>query len=383
MPTWSPWKYSSAHQRFYSYLYGDDDVIMETIWADFQEVDRVGIAGNERSATETSSIDALRNISLENQVSVSSAYEASDQHHGFPSDMPPRSTSAFQDKQVPIIRAEDVGVSADFTKDFTKRSSEASERVYRPLLTSNIVGVTPSVNADTVAHAISSQDVQTITNSQSRFLRSPSEASQYENLDPSYRRVAAQSHSRFFVPGRVFAMLWTEPAGIAHPGSTRGSTHFSLNKFNETAYSEIRRFLVISNRKTFSQCVPIQTYRQQGAKKPGLIVHDHGIIHTSETPPPPLEGDDLTKQPIRVQPSSGYQPTPQLDPASRVNYGKSYAVEHNVKVRDIGMVVERQLHLIISYFRDAMMGTEATMGLEAKNKSKVKTGPDLSDWEEV
>jgi hypothetical protein len=34
-----------------------------------------------------------------------------------------------------------------------------------------------------------------------------------------------------------------------------------------------------------------------------------------------------------------------LDPVSRVIYGKAYAVEHNAKVLDIGMVTENQRYL--------------------------------------
>jgi len=50
-------------------------------------------------------------------------------------------------------------------------------------------------------------------------------------------------------------MLWTEPAGRVNPGRTRGSTHFSVVKYSETAYSEIRRFVVVRNKGAFSQCV--------------------------------------------------------------------------------------------------------------------------------
>ena len=50
-------------------------------------------------------------------------------------------------------------------------------------------------------------------------------------------------------------MLWTEPAGRANPGRTRGSTHFSVLKYSETVYSEIRKFVVVRNKGAFSQCV--------------------------------------------------------------------------------------------------------------------------------
>jgi hypothetical protein len=50
-------------------------------------------------------------------------------------------------------------------------------------------------------------------------------------------------------------MLWTEPAGLASPGRTRGSTHFSVVKYGEAAYTEVRRFVVVRNKGAFSQCV--------------------------------------------------------------------------------------------------------------------------------
>lgn len=50
-------------------------------------------------------------------------------------------------------------------------------------------------------------------------------------------------------------VLWTEPAGQVNPGLTRNSTHFSTVWFGEQAYSEIRRFVVVRNKGTFSQCM--------------------------------------------------------------------------------------------------------------------------------
>jgi len=97
---------------------------------------------------------------------------------------------------------------------------------------------------------------------------------------------------------------------------------------------------------------PVQTYGGRGASKPGLVMQDHGIIHTSLMAPNPLPGEHLTKYSIRVEPNT----TEILEPASRVNYGKAYAVEHNVKVHDIGMVVEAHRYLVVVYFDAAMRG---------------------------
>jgi hypothetical protein len=77
---------------------------------------------------------------------------------------------------------------------------------------------------------------------------------------------------------------------------------------------------------------------------------DHGIIHTTPEPPNQLPGEQLTKYSIRVVPTGQES----LAPASRVNYGKPYVVEHNVKVLDIGLVVESHRYMIQTYFDDAL-----------------------------
>jgi hypothetical protein len=88
----------------------------------------------------------------------------------------------------------------------------------------------------------------------------------------------------------------------------------------------------------------------RGATRHGLIMSDHGIIHTTPEAPDQLPGEQLTKYSIRVEPTDSET----LAPASRVNYGKTYAVEHNVKVLDIGLVVESHRYMIPTYFYDAL-----------------------------
>lgn len=95
---------------------------------------------------------------------------------------------------------------------------------------------------------------------------------------------------------------------------------------------------------------PIQTYRGRGAAKPGVRMGDHGIIHTTVAAPNQLPGEALTKYSIQVQSTEGEY----LELESRVNYGKAYAVEHNVKVLDVGMVIQDHRYLIKEYFDAAM-----------------------------
>lgn len=77
----------------------------------------------------------------------------------------------------------------------------------------------------------------------------------------------------------------------------------------------------------------------------------HGVIHTSYRPPNLLAGENITKQALRVISKNGEM----LDDASRVNYAKPYAVEHNVKVLEIGEVAEEHIHLLQGYFENAVL----------------------------
>jgi len=71
-----------------------------------------------------------------------------------------------------------------------------------------------------------------------------------------------------------------------------------------------------------------------------------------DQPPPPIPGENLTKQAIRVESKYGER----LEAASRVNFGKPYAVEHNVKVLEIGQVAQEHIHLLVTYFQQASFG---------------------------
>jgi len=140
-------------------------------------------------------------------------------------------------------------------------------------------------------------------------------------------------------------MIWEEPAGRTRgDASTQGSS--CCSKTSNFSYVEIRRFVVIRNKGPSSLCAPIQTYRRQGTLRLGVIAEDHGIIYTGTSgsePPDLLLGENgLTKGALRVEPNGDEA----LDDTSRVNYGKTYTVEHNVKVLNIGVVAPEHLKLL-------------------------------------
>ena len=93
----------------------------------------------------------------------------------------------------------------------------------------------------------------------------------------------------------------------------------------------------------------ISTHGGQGAVGKLINQKEHGIVYTSENPPRKLAGEkNLYKDPIRIVATDASQ---YLDPLSRIHYAKPYPVEHNVKVREVGMVSQRDHRKVLGYYQ--------------------------------
>jgi hypothetical protein len=158
--------------------------------------------------------------------------------------------------------------------------------------------------------------------------------------------------SRFFSLGRVFALLWHESTGTATSGSTSSADRPTA--FGEEIYSTIRRMIVVKEGHGFSICIPIATYGGRGVLKSGLTIAEvaaHAIVYMKGNLPEPLPEElrrGLNLDPICIIPSS---PDQKLHPASRINFGKLYSVEHNVKAMNIGTVDPGSMPRFLAYFR--------------------------------
>lgn len=92
---------------------------------------------------------------------------------------------------------------------------------------------------------------------------------------------------------------------------------------------------------------PITTYGSRGAAKRGVDQTVHAIAYTGDVVPAKLPGEtNMRKDPIRIVPVS---PAEKLDPRSRLNMGKIYPINHNIKVKDIGQVNEMSLPKLLGY----------------------------------
>ncbi|KIW04521.1 uncharacterized protein PV09_04276 [Verruconis gallopava] len=167
-------------------------------------------------------------------------------------------------------------------------------------------------------------------------------------LDPRYKKLnSARSIRRFFRPGRVFAVLWTEPTGISDTlRDLEMENAFTQVRYGERVFSEIRRFIVIRAFSHHSLCVPIATYQRRGTHNRPDADH-HSIAYEKGTTPMLVEGERLTKYPIPIVLRNGES----LEPQSRINFSKIYTVENNVKVYSIGQVDQKFIEWIIYYTR--------------------------------
>ena len=174
-----------------------------------------------------------------------------------------------------------------------------------------------------------------------------------EELDHRYYR--RSDAKRFFVIGRVFAVLWHESAGDIKGG------HFDQadkrkGKYGVEVFSHIRRMAVIKARHGHCWCVPINTYNYQGVAKKGLSPEDreaHSIIYMDDTKPTihPAEKGMMFKDPIAVSAASSKQ---KLHYLSRINFGKVYSVEWDVKVMNVGKVHVNSMAAFIENWRSSL-----------------------------
>ncbi|KAI9926403.1 hypothetical protein MW887_004167 [Aspergillus wentii] len=166
-----------------------------------------------------------------------------------------------------------------------------------------------------------------------------------DTLDRRYR---IQQNS-FFKVGRVFSLLWHENVGRNGTLLTQRNIPVSIGRYNEKIYSSIRRMVVVKQQDKCSWCIPVSTYSGQGLSKPGVDVSKHAIIYMQGYKPITSSDEPLIpKRPLEVQPAS---PDQKLEPMSRLNFGKVYTVEHNVKVLHVGKIAPASMDDFRAYVK--------------------------------
>jgi len=177
--------------------------------------------------------------------------------------------------------------------------------------------------------------------------QNPATTLHYETLDSTY----FVRNRGFFQEGRLFAVLFTEPAGA---NATRGNvvtdynSSLSLVMLGGYAHTQVRRFIVVRDKKAFCYAVPIFSYQGQGTKKPGVSPQEHAIAYSYGTTPQPLPGEQpLSKAPICIVTNEGDRA---LSQASRIFFGIHHPIQYNVKVKDLGYVHPNEMPRFLGYW---------------------------------
>ena len=187
---------------------------------------------------------------------------------------------------------------------------------------------------------------------------------QAEKLFEEFRRRLRPK--KYFTVGKVFHVLWTEPAGESNTVVTTLEPGTSVGRFGERVFSKVRKFVVVREGESYCSALPIATYGRRGVSKPGIVKSEHSIIYTGRTAP-----SDLSEEsPVRGEP--GMRPdairvipdvsTDKLDPISRLDYGKVHTIQHNIKARSFGMVHPRSVNALMHQFRNVWADLPTVLG---------------------
>ncbi|KAF2803224.1 uncharacterized protein BDZ99DRAFT_526598 [Mytilinidion resinicola] len=175
---------------------------------------------------------------------------------------------------------------------------------------------------------------------------------EYEQLDPSY--TVRQDARTFFRRGRLFSVLFSE--GMGETARMQDRDCVTVVKYGGKVFTQIRRFVVVGEKKGFSYGCPIYTYKDRATTKPGCRPSEHAVVYYSTLQSPTLlPGEtDLVKKPIGVKPSDPNQQP--MNTASRIRFGKVYPIDWNVKVKDLGKVIDEDMERLLAYYTKELTG---------------------------
>jgi hypothetical protein len=181
----------------------------------------------------------------------------------------------------------------------------------------------------------------------------------------------------FFHEGRVFSIILSEPAESQRPATGYDSFMSEVRFKDNYVYQQCRRFVVVRRKPEFCFACPIFTYSNRGTTKIGVRPEEHGIAYSDGRLPEFVKGEKGIKKPsIAVVMAQG---EPSLHVASRIYYGLNHPIQYNVKVKDIGQVVEHHVPTLIGNW----LAEDGTKTQQAPEVTAAAEDPDVDDDTQV
>lgn len=171
--------------------------------------------------------------------------------------------------------------------------------------------------------------------------------------------------------GGVFRVLWAQPAGEQTP-SARGPGRWQRNHSASSSdpvlniwvgnhggkvFQDVKMFVVVREGHNYCTAVQITSYQDQGVSKYDVLKAEHAMAYTGNIPPKPLPSEapragesGMLPVSIRIVPDAVDGKLLYLKKTSRINFGKPYTIEHNIRVQNFGSVHVGSLDAMISQF---------------------------------
>lgn len=160
---------------------------------------------------------------------------------------------------------------------------------------------------------------------------------------------------RFFVVGRIFKAVWFEPATtdmLKRQAGPESWANTCQDFYGEKPVARFRWFVVVRRRLNHSLCFAITTFMGPGSKpNPGRPVDYVVMYPASVEPAKPYEEEGITRDPIAVimEDEKHF-----IAPIARLDCGRIYTVEDNLRTLKIGRVHPASLPLLDKYYIESM-----------------------------
>ncbi|KAF2450488.1 hypothetical protein P171DRAFT_349715, partial [Karstenula rhodostoma CBS 690.94] len=141
-------------------------------------------------------------------------------------------------------------------------------------------------------------------------------------------------------------MVYSETASSSGHAATEHHAVLSEASFTDhLVHTQIRKFVVVRQKREFCYACPINTYSSHGTTKRGARPQEHGVAYSMGHSPILIPGEPHDIMPaIAVIMADPQEP---LHPASRIYLGLHQAIQYNVKVKEVGLVAESHLDTLM------------------------------------
>ncbi|KAK4161429.1 hypothetical protein QBC43DRAFT_217680 [Cladorrhinum sp. PSN259] len=243
---------------------------------------------------------------------------------------------------------------------YTEYQKQKDGRVPSPTKTDSSGNGSPQalVRQGTISAPKRSSTSESNTSIPRNLVRSPVESAPPWAGPLDERLKVVSKPKRFFSIGRIFKTVWFEP-GWKEPGRPPLTPDWQdtiQGYFREKPIAKYRWFVVVRRRLHHSICFSIGTYGGKSSTNPNKAARgrdmDYVVLHKASVEPArPFPEEKITREPVAIIIEAEDQ---YISPIARLDCGRIYTVEDNLKVMKVGRVHPTSLETLEQYYKDSV-----------------------------